>query len=57
MHDEHFVQGTTESVVYAVIGPLSSDQSRTVETFKLDEDRVEYAQINYNVCYDTKSCA
>ena len=43
------MQGTTESVIYAAIGPLSSDQSRTLETFKLDDDRVEYAQINYNV--------
>ena len=49
MHDEYFVQCTRESVIYAVIGPLSSDQSRTLETFKLDDDRVEYAQINYNV--------
>ena len=43
------MQGTTERIVYAVIGPFSSDQSRTLETVKFDEDRVEYAQINYSV--------
>jgi hypothetical protein len=35
--------------VYAVVGPFSSGRSRILETFQLDEDRVEYAQINYKV--------
>ena len=42
------MQGATENIVYAIIGPFSSDQSRTSETFKLDEDRVKYAKINYS---------
>ena len=43
------MQGATENIVYAIIGPFSSDQSRTSETFKLDEDRVKYAKINYSI--------
>ena len=43
------MQDTKESIVYAVIGPFSSNQSRTLETSKLDENRVEYAKINYNI--------
>jgi hypothetical protein len=35
--------------VYAIVGPFSSNWSQALETFHLDEDRVEYAQINYNV--------
>ena len=42
-----FIQDTKESIVYAVIGPFSSNKSRTLETFKLEENRVEYAKINY----------
>ena len=34
--------------MYAVIGPFSNGQSRSLETLELD-DRVEYATINYNV--------
>ena len=41
--------GATENIVYAVIGPFSSCQSQTVETLRLDEDRVEYAKINYSI--------
>ena len=48
-HDKHFMQGATENIVYAIIGPFSSDQSRTSETCKLDKDRVKYAKINYGV--------
>ena len=43
------MQGATENIVYAIIGPFSSDQSRTSEIFKLDEDRVKYAKINYSI--------
>ena len=43
------MQDTTENIVYAIVGPFSSDQSRTLETFKFDENRIEYAKINYNV--------
>ena len=43
------MQGATENIVYAIIGPFSSYQSQTVETLKLDEDRVEYAKINYSI--------
>ena len=43
------MQDTKESIVYAVIGTLSSNQSRALETFKCDKDRVEYAKINYNI--------
>ena len=53
MHNyaDHFVQDTKESIVYAVIGPFSSNKSRILvgETFRLDENRVEYAKINYNI--------
>ena len=35
--------------MYAAVGPFSSGQSRPLETFILDDDRVEYAQINYNI--------
>ena len=35
--------------MYAIVGPFSSGQSRNLETLKFDEDRVEYAKINYNV--------
>ena len=35
--------------MYAAVGPFSSGQSRSRETFILDDDRVEYARINYNV--------
>jgi hypothetical protein len=31
------------------VGPFSSNRSQALETFKLDDERVEYAQINYNV--------
>ena len=40
------MQGATENIVYALIGP-SSVQSQISETCKLDEDRVKYAKINY----------
>ena len=43
------MQDTAENVVYAIVGPFSSCQSRTLETLKLDEDRVEYAKINYSI--------
>ena len=43
------MQDTTENIVYAIVGPFSSDQSRTLETLKFDENRIEYAKINYNV--------
>ena len=43
------MQGATENIVYALIGPFSSDQSRTSETFKLDENKVKYAKINYSI--------
>ena len=43
------MQDMKESTVYAVIGPLSSNQSRALETFKVDENRVEYTKINYNI--------
>ena len=45
-YDDHFIQDAKESIVYAVIGPFSSNHSRTLETFKLDENRVEYAKIS-----------
>ena len=44
----NFICDTKESIVYAAVGPFSSGQSRHLETFVLD-DRVEYAQINYNI--------
>ena len=43
------MQDTTENIVYAIVGPFSSDQSRTLETLKFDENRTKYAKINYNV--------
>ena len=43
------MQDTTENIVYAIVGPFSSDQSRTLETLKFDENRIEYAKINYSV--------
>ena len=45
----NFICDTKESIVYAAVGPFSSGQSRSLKTFLLDDDRVEYAQINYNV--------
>ena len=45
----NFICDTKESIVYAAVGPFSSGQSRSLETFILDDDRVEYAQINYNI--------
>ena len=48
-YDNLFLQDVKDSVVYAVLGPFSSNRSQTLETHKLDEDRVEYAKINYNV--------
>ena len=45
----NFIYDTKESIVYAAVGPFSSGQSRPLETFVLDDDRVEYAQINYNI--------
>ena len=45
----NFLCDIKESIVYAAVGPFSSGQSRPLATFILDDDRVEYAQINYNV--------
>ena len=43
------LQEIEENIVYAVIGPFSSNRPRTLETLNFDEDRVEYAKINYNI--------
>ena len=43
------LQEIEENIVYAVIGPFSSNRLRTLETLNFDEDRVEYAKINYNI--------
>ena len=44
-----FICDTKEDIMYAAVGPFSSGQSRFLDTFILDDDRVEYAQINYNI--------
>ena len=50
-YDNLFLQDAKDDVVYAVLGPLSSNQSQNLKTSMLnfDENRVEYAKINYNI--------
>ena len=50
-YDNLFLQGVKDDVVYAVLGPLSSNPSQNLKTSVLnfDENRVEYAKINYNI--------
>ena len=46
-----FLQEVKDDVVYAVLGPFSSNQSQILKTsiLNFDESRVEYAKINYNI--------
>lgn len=50
-YDNIFLQDVKDDVVYAVLGPLSSERSQNLKTSVLnfDENRVEYAKINHNI--------
>ena len=50
-YDNLFLQDVKDDVVYAVLGPFSSNQSQNLKTsiLNFDENRVEYVKIKYNV--------
>jgi hypothetical protein len=39
----------SDSIVYAVLGPFTKNQSQSLKAHELDEDPVEYAKLNYIV--------